>query len=215
MPLSSQGSQNAKSILDSATSDGKTGVPGLVFVAVDKAGQTLVEHASGTKSINSAEPVDFDTTFWFASMTKLVTVIAILQLVEREILGLDDPEIVKKYAPEIGKKRVYVDGVNGADQQTDITLRMLLAHTAGFAYSFLDPRVSMQSRPMGITELHGDVQDIFESPMVNQPGSMWEYGVRPLCLVSSHPQFISSHGFLDQHRLGWHYPRTGHWRETE
>ena len=54
---------------------------------------------------------------------------------------------------------------------------MLLAHTAGFAYAFLDRRVSMQTRPVGVEEFQGDVQDILTSPMVNQPGTMWEYGV--------------------------------------
>jgi len=56
-------------------------------------------------------------------------------------------------------------------------MRMLLAHTAGFAYAFWDPRVNMRGRPVGISEFDGDEDDIVNSPMVNQPGSMWEYGV--------------------------------------
>jgi CubicO group peptidase (beta-lactamase class C family) len=177
MPLSAQAIQSVKSILDGVTAEGKSGSPGLVFVAVDKNGQTLVEHAAGTKSVDSKEPMDLDTTFWIASCTKLVTSIAAMQLVEQGQLSLDDPETVRKYAPEIGKKKVYADGVTPAEQERPVTLRMLLAHTAGFAYTFLDPRPTMWSRPVGIDEFAGDEKDILETPLFNQPGSMWEYSV--------------------------------------
>ncbi|KAK7189459.1 beta-lactamase/transpeptidase-like protein [Paraphaeosphaeria sporulosa] len=177
MPLSAQSVQIIKSVLDGATKEGPTGVNGLTFVAVDKDGKTLVEHASGTRGVNSQEPMDMDTTFWIASCTKIVATIAVLQLVEQGSIPLDDPEFIKKLAPEIGAKKVYADGVNGAEQQGSVTMRMLLNHTAGFAYAFFDARVSMRGRPVGIAEFNGDEEDILNSPMVNQPGSMWEYGV--------------------------------------
>jgi CubicO group peptidase (beta-lactamase class C family) len=186
MPLSAQGVQTVKSVLDGITAEGASGAPGLAFIAVDRSGKTLVEHAAGTKSVNSKEPVDLDTTFWIASMTKIVTTVACLQLVEQGKLSLDDSEIIKKYAPEIGKKKVYADGVNPAEQQTPVTLRMLLAHTAGFGYAFFDPRISAAGRPMGFEELSGDIYDIVENPMVNQPGTMWEYGVRAPCPFIAH-----------------------------
>jgi len=176
MPISTQAVQSVKSILDGVTAEGTSGSPGLVFVAVDKNGETLVEHASGTRGINSNEPMDLDTTFWIASCTKLVTSIACMQLVEKGVLSLDDPETIRKYAPEIEKKKVYADGVTPADQERPVTLRMLLAHTAGFAYTFLDPRPTMWSRPIGIDEFAGDAKDILDAPLFNQPGTTWEYG---------------------------------------
>lgn len=63
MPLSAESTQAVKSILDDATKQGPTGVNGLVFVAVDKNGETLVEHASGTRSVDSEVPMDMDTNF--------------------------------------------------------------------------------------------------------------------------------------------------------
>lgn len=60
--------------------------------------------------------MDQDTIFWIASCTKLVTAIAVLQLVEQGKIPLDDAEFVKKYAPEIVEKKVYADGVTPADQ---------------------------------------------------------------------------------------------------
>lgn len=177
MPISAQAVQSIKAVLNDVTSQGKAGAPGLVFVAIDKAGQTLVEHAAGKRSVDSQEPVDLDTSFWIASCTKLVTSIAAMQLVEHGKLSLDDPETVKKYALEIGTKKVYANGKTPAEQKTPVTLRMLLAHTAGFAYSFLDPRVGMYARPIGVEEFAGDEKDLLNMPLFNQPGSMWEYGV--------------------------------------
>jgi CubicO group peptidase (beta-lactamase class C family) len=174
MSLSAEGVQGVKSLLDAVVSEGPTGTPGLVFYAVDKSGKTLVEHAAGNLGIDSKQPMDTDTIFWIASCTKLVTVIALLQLVEQGKIALDDAEAVKKYAPEISKKQVYADGVNGADQEKDVTLSMLLSHTAGFGYGFLDARIQPPQELEGLT---GDKNEILNARMVNQPGSMWEYGV--------------------------------------
>ena len=52
-----------KAVLDGVVKEGATGINGLVFVAVDRKGDTLVQHASGTRSIASKEPMDMDTTF--------------------------------------------------------------------------------------------------------------------------------------------------------
>jgi CubicO group peptidase (beta-lactamase class C family) len=119
-------------------------------------------------------------------MTKIVTTIAVLQLVEAQKIPLDDADFIAKHAPEIAAKLVYADGVNGVKQERGVTMRMLLAHTAGFGYSFLDPRVVMMGRPVGIDEFGGDERDIIESPMLNQPGTMWEYGVCVALLLYVH-----------------------------
>jgi CubicO group peptidase (beta-lactamase class C family) len=172
MPLSAQGVQGVKDILDGFVKDNS---PGLVFTAVDKSGKILVDHAAGTVGVDSSDPMNKDSTlFWIASCTKLVTVIAVLQLVEQGKIPLDDVEFVKKIAPEIKEKKVYADGVTPADQEKDVTVRMLLSHTAGFAYGFLDPRVPGENPIEGVT---GDKNDIINARLVNQPGSMWEYGI--------------------------------------
>jgi CubicO group peptidase (beta-lactamase class C family) len=171
MPLSSKAVENIKSTLDGFISDGS---PGLAFHAVDKSGKTLVEHASGMLGIDSKEPMNTQTTtFWIASCTKLITAIAVLQLVEQGKIPLDDAEFIKKVAPELSEKKVYADGVNGAEQEKGITMRMLLSHTAGFGYRFADPRLVAD----GIEGSSGDKRDILDAKLVNQPGSMWEYGV--------------------------------------
>ncbi|KAF1366124.1 beta-lactamase/transpeptidase-like protein [Lizonia empirigonia] len=174
MPLSDEGVQGIKSLLNAVTSEGPAGSPGLAFHAVDRSGKTLVEHQAGNLSIDSKQAINEDTLFWIASCTKLVTAIALLQLVEQGKIGLEDAEAIKKYVPEISEKQVYADGVNGAPQERPITLRMLLSHTAGFGYSFFDPRIPAKG---DIEGQQGDVNDILNAPLVNQPGSRWEYGV--------------------------------------
>lgn len=117
-------------------------------------------------------------------MTKIVTTIAVLQLVESGKVPLDDADFIKKVAPEIAAKKVYADGVTPAEQAQGVTMRMLLSHTAGFGYAFFDPRVNAMGRPVGFDEFSGDAHDYLESPMVNQPGTMWEYGVRLLSICA-------------------------------
>ena len=171
MRLSASGIQAIKCLLDNFVQDG---APGMVLSAVDKSGHVLVEHATGNLGLNSSTPMNYhESIFWLASCTKLVTVISVLQLVEQGKFALDDAEFVKKVAPEIKEKKVFPDGVNGVNQEKDVTVRMLLSHTAGFAYAFLDGRVQF---PEGLEGVRGEENDILNSKLVNQPGSMWEYG---------------------------------------
>ncbi len=69
-------------------------------------------------------PVDERTIFHWASITKTLTAVAIMQLRDRGLVSLDDP--VTKWAPEL--RRIH-DPFGPID---DVTLRMLLSHTAGF-----------------------------------------------------------------------------------
>lgn len=120
--------------LDSVTGNSKTGVPGLVFVAVDKNGQELVAAASGRIGLESKKPMTLDTVFWIASCTKLLTAIACMQAVEDGKLKLDDAELLYKHCPELREVKVLQDDGSLVQKEKEITLRMLLSHTAGFGY---------------------------------------------------------------------------------
>ncbi|PZD41279.1 AmpC, Beta-lactamase class C penicillin binding protein [Pyrenophora tritici-repentis] len=138
MPLSPEACDSIIQTLDKAV---KNGAPGLVFHAIDKSGATLVSHAAGNLGVDT--PISMNTTetlFWMASCTKLVTAIAILQLVEQGEIPLHDEEWLAKIAPEIKAKKVYRAGSwgDGEEQEKGITMSMLLSHTAGFGYGFSD-----------------------------------------------------------------------------
>jgi len=135
MPVSAQTEQTIKQSLDSVTSDPSTGVAGLVFCSVDKQGKTLAAHASGKRGLAHDEPMTMDTVFWIASCTKLIGGIACMQLVEQGKLKLDDGAQVDEICPEIKNMKVIDEDGKLVDRKGEITLRMLLAHTAGFGYT--------------------------------------------------------------------------------
>ena len=99
------------------------GVVGGGFAFIDGAGRTT-EYFYGDARSDIHRPVDADTAFNWASITKTMTAIAILQLRDRGKLSLDDPAV--RYVPEL---REIHDAYGSVD---DITIRHLLTHSAGF-----------------------------------------------------------------------------------
>ena len=68
---------------DAATADPKSQIPGLVFVAANKNGEENCSHASGKRGVDTQEPMTLDSVFWIASCTKMIGVIACMQLAEQ------------------------------------------------------------------------------------------------------------------------------------
>jgi CubicO group peptidase (beta-lactamase class C family) len=88
------------------------------------AGDSTIYFYEGEASAATHQPIDTDTTFNWASITKTMTAIAIMQLRDRGRLSLDDPAV--KYIPEL---REVHDAYGPIDA---ITIRELLNHSAGF-----------------------------------------------------------------------------------
>src|SRR5687767_14535399 len=84
-------------------------VPMVVAMAADEGGP-IYEGAAGERSPGSGEPVTPDTMLRIASMTKMVTTVAALQLVEQGKLDLDAP--IETYLPEFGELQV-LEGFDG------------------------------------------------------------------------------------------------------
>ncbi|CAA9965694.1 AmpC Beta-lactamase class C and other penicillin binding protein [Pyrenophora teres f. maculata] len=125
MPLSSEARESIIQTLDKAVPNG---VPGLVFHAIDKSGATLISHAAGNLGVDTPIPMNTsETLFWMASCTKLVTAIAVLQLVEQGKIPLHDEEWLAKIAPEIKAKKVYRAGSwgDGEEQERGVTMTAL------------------------------------------------------------------------------------------
>jgi len=175
--VNQQAQDNVQKSLDGVTGDKSTGVAGMVFVAIDKEGNQICANASGKKGLNDRDPMDLDTVFWIASCTKLLATMACMQAVEQGKLKLDDSKQVYELCPELEKVQVLQDGGKLVDKEKDITLRMLLSHTAGFGYEFFNPKLRDYGRPIGFDVFHADERDILKMPLVNQPGSTWEYGI--------------------------------------
>jgi len=174
---SSSAQKEVQTILDGVTGNKEAGISGLVFVTIDKNGEYITQNASGNRGLNTPIPMDMDTVFWIASCTKLIATIACLQLVEQGKLQLDDAKHLYKICPEIEKKKVLQEDGTLVDRKGDITLRMLLSHTAGFGYEFFSAKLRDHGRPKGFDVFSGNPQDVLEQPLINQPGEKWEYGV--------------------------------------
>lgn len=109
-------------------------IPGCVCIVVGRDGTPIFQHASGTRGIGTQEAMSLDSVFWIASCTKLVTGVAVMQLVENGTLALDDADQVEELCPELKSVQILtsVDDTGKAhfiDKQTRITLRMLMTHT--------------------------------------------------------------------------------------
>ncbi|KAL6894866.1 beta-lactamase/transpeptidase-like protein [Trichoderma evansii] len=117
-----------------------------------------------------------DTIFWIASSTKMLTGLGCMQLVEQGALKLDDGDHLENLIPEIKEVQVLRDDGTCEAKIKKITLRMLLSHTSGFAYTFFNERLRDWSFPAEANEFSGRIEDIISLPLVFQPGERWEYG---------------------------------------
>lgn len=174
--ITATGVSALKKLMGDTTADPVKNAAGVVFVAINKQGESIFEHASGAAGIGIDTPMTTDHIFWIASCTKMITGIACMQLVEQGKLALDDVQLVEGLCPELKDVKV-LEGQKLVPKKRGITLRMLLSHTAGFGYSFFDKRLNDFYGATGINEFSGLSYDYLSQPLVNQPGEAWEYGI--------------------------------------
>ncbi|KAK4141683.1 acyltransferase LovD [Dichotomopilus funicola] len=154
---------------------------GAAFVVVHS-NKTLYEGSTGRTSIPSnSTPFTPSSLTWVASSSKIITVPAILTLVERGLFSLDSD--VRPLIPELAALQILrgFDPTNGApileDNDTKITLRHLLTHTAGLAYDLADPDLRKWSKSIDRTDnnLHHTLAG-WTTPLKFTPGQGWRYG---------------------------------------
>jgi len=149
-------------------------VPG--FVAMARLGDNAEYLAAfGRRSAAAPDPMTTDTIFWIASMTKLVTSIATLQLIEEGALTLDTP--VASILPAFADLPI-LDGFDDAGapllrKAPDTpTVRHLLTHTSGLSYAFTDADLLRYAEQAGIAN-----EDAHRLPRRFEAGASWEYGL--------------------------------------
>jgi len=147
-------------------------VPGVVAMAAS-AQATIYEGAFGVRAQGAAEKMSVDTVFRIASMVKLLTSVAALQLVERDRLKLDEP--AAGIDPALGSLQVLAGfDAKGTPQlrppRKPITLRNLLSHTSGFSYPLWDAGVVRYLRAARSDPA------LPRSVLMFDPGSRWAYG---------------------------------------
>ncbi len=133
--------------------------------------KTLYAGAFGRRD-SSAVPVQADSIFQIASMTKAVTTVAALQLVEQGKVGLDEP--VAKRLPQFEKIQV-LDGFDANGKAIlrpaakAPTLRHLMTHTSGLCYDIWDEGMFRYSSQLPESQT-------LPGPLMFEPGKRWQYG---------------------------------------
>lgn len=154
---------------------------------------------TGLMDIESQRPMQPDAIFHIYSMTKPVTVTAVLMLLEEGLLLLDDP--VTDWLPDFARVRVYVrsngEGIETTDLARPITIRDLLTHSAGLSYGFETghpvDRLYQQSDLFQVTSPAEWVRRLCQLPLVGQPGARFWYSLAHdvlgclIELISGHP----------------------------
>jgi len=154
-------------------------VPGAVAMAATR-DAIVHQGAYGRRSIPDGAPMTPDTVFRIASMTKVITATAAMQLVEQGRLSLDAPagEIV----PDLAAPQV-LEGFGAAGKprlrpaRGAITLRHLLTHTAGFGYDVWNPDLQRYHSDTGLPSTRTGKLASLRAPLTFDPGSRWQYGI--------------------------------------
>ena len=164
-----------KDVLDEAVNQGDLAFAVGAFGTSE--GQSCA-HAAGHRDANKRHSANPDNIVQIASMTKLVTSIAALQLVERGLLALDEPADI--YLAELAKLRVLTGfDACGKRQFEDArrapTARELITHTAGFVYEMWNKN-EQRAVTTGLAESLLGEGHFLVNPLVFQPGTEWAYG---------------------------------------
>lgn len=161
-------------------------LPGYL-VAVSRHGRVAHLTTYGRRDREAGLPVESDTLWRIYSMTKPVTSVAALMLLEEGRLGLDDR--VADFLPAFAEPRVHVGG-KGPDTTTrpaeqPILIRHLLTHTAGLTFGFYHAHpVDQLYRDAGLessvapgADLAGTCEVYARLPLQFEPGTRWNYSV--------------------------------------
>jgi methyl acetate hydrolase len=154
-------------------------VPGVVGVVTNREG-TLYEGAFGVRTLGAPAPMTLDTVVLIASMTKAITSVAAMQLVEQGKLDLESP--ASRWLPDLGKIQV-LEGFDAAGKprtrapKRPITLKHLLTHTSGFSYEFLSESIQKFQAATGTPGFASSAYASLQTPLLFDPGERWEYGI--------------------------------------
>jgi CubicO group peptidase (beta-lactamase class C family) len=161
-------------------------IPGAVIL-IQQHGQPVYFENFGVRDVVTTLPMTADTIFRLYSMSKPITSVTAMMLVEDGKLRLDDP--VSKYIPAFTEAKV---GVEKPDENAKpklvleplnrpITIEDLLRHTSGLTYGFYGDNAARKLYANSDL-FEGDfdnaqfVERIAKLPLAEQPGTLWDYG---------------------------------------
>jgi CubicO group peptidase (beta-lactamase class C family) len=164
--------------------DGGAGVAGIVTL-LHRHGELAYVDAQGYRDAEARTPMGCDALFRIASMTKPITTVAALMLMEEGRLSLDEP--VTRWLPEFAAPRVLRTPDSAVDDtvaaERPITVFDLLTHRAGLAYDFTAPPAlaGLYKQAFNglatLADADECVRRLAAIPLLLQPGTRWFYSV--------------------------------------
>ena len=162
-------------------------------ILIAKKDAIVLHEAQGFANLTTQKPLLKNSIYYLQSMTKPIISLAIMQLVEKGKLSLEDT--IEQYIPEATGLQIILDpeqGMQGEKVQLkeSITIRHLLSHTAGFSHglgtnkmeielynSLYGPPLQMSENPHNTIESR--VRSLLAAPLIGQPGKQWYYSASP------------------------------------
>jgi CubicO group peptidase (beta-lactamase class C family) len=161
-------------------------IPGAILL-IQQHGKPVYHEFFGVQDVVSKAPMTDQTIFRLSSMTKAITSVVAVQLIDQGKLSLDDP--IAKYIPSFANVKVGVE--KKADDGTKTlelvppdrppTVLDLLRQTSGITYGFYGDSLVRQAYKAadiyaGDFDLAEFAERIAKLPLHNQPGALWQYG---------------------------------------
>jgi CubicO group peptidase (beta-lactamase class C family) len=164
-------------VLGAATDDGR--VAGVVALVVTGEG-VVYDGAFGKRDVAGDEEMTPDSLFRVASMTKPITSVAVMQLVDAGVVVLDDP--ASEHVEDLRSVRLLTGfDRTGAptlrEPSRSMTVRHLLTHTAGFGYQYWNGDIKRLVDEGLLPSSRSGTDEFLRAPLLFNPGDRWEYGI--------------------------------------
>jgi len=159
-------------------------IPGAI-VLIQHHGQPVYFKCFGKSDVEKAAPMTADAIFPIHSVTKTITSVAAMMLVDRGKIALDDP--VSKYIPSFAGMRVGVERKDDSGRpvlelvplRRPLNIEDLLLHTSGITYGFYGEglvKAAYAGIYLGDFDNAGFAERIAKLPLAEQPRTLWDYG---------------------------------------
>ena len=146
--------------------DGK--LAGITWL-VSRHGKVALQETHGVLNYETEAPLQPDSIFRIASMTKPIAGVAMMQLWEQGKWDLDDP--VSMHIPEFADLQVKTADGGTEPMASPMTMAQLMSHSAGFGVSAVYGDANLSE-----TDLQGMIDKLAALPLETQPGTAWDYG---------------------------------------
>src|SRR3979490_3236876 len=159
-------------------------IPGAI-VLIQHHGKPVYFRAFGKRDVEKATPMTADAIFPIHSVTKTITSVAAMMLVDQGKIALDDP--VGKYIPSFAGIKVGVERRDDSGRSVldlvplrrPVNIEDLLLHTSGFTYGFYGEglvKAAYDGIYLGDFDNAGFAKRIAKVPLAEQPRTLWDYG---------------------------------------